>query len=56
MNKEQAKFIDKNNILNSQNIGSFQVETKCLCISPKNGKINLVFENKDNEVWIFDNS
>ena len=49
-------LFDKNGIGGSTNIGSFIVENNCLCISPVNRKLSLVFENKNNDVYIFENN
>lgn len=45
----------KDDIINSQNIGKFQVANGCLCIKPIQGKISLIFRNEQNKVIISEN-
>lgn len=47
-------LFDSKGVLGSKNIGEFYVknETKCLCVKPKNNRINLIFTNEKNKVLI----
>lgn len=53
---DNVVIFGKDDIINSQNIGSFKVKDGCLCIKPNNNLLNLVFENNQNQVWIRENN
>ena len=48
-------LFDSKGIGGATNIGNFNVDDDCVCVKPINRKLSLVFENKENDVWIFEN-
>ena len=53
---ENAALFDTSDIINAQTIGNFEIsDGGCVCIKPKNNKINLIIENLRNTVFISEN-
>lgn len=55
---DNVALFDNSDIISSSNIGEFKVQnpTGCFCVKPKNNRVNLIFSNERNVVYIKENN